>query len=114
MEIPTVFISYKLQSLPPIFIRRNPVKPVKQFTEIARTGKSTGISHIGHRHRRVSKHSTSLFKAIVVQVLHGRYGRISLEKGCALCFAAVSCARDVFEQQLARIILLDESNHGSE
>lgn len=66
--------------------------PVKQLTEIARTGKSAGISHISHGHRGVSKHSTSLFKAIVVQVLHGRYRQISLEKGCAFCFAAVSCA----------------------
>lgn len=66
MEIPTVFISYKLQTLLPIFIRRDPIVPVKKLTEIARTGKSTGVCHIGHGHRRVSKHSTSLFKAIVV------------------------------------------------
>ena len=54
--------------------------PVKQLTEIARTGKTTGISHVSHGHRRVSKHSTSLFKAIVVQVLHGRYRQISLKR----------------------------------
>ena len=88
--------------------------PVKQFTEIACTGKSTGISYISHGRRRVSKHSTSLFKAIVVQVLHRRYRQISLEKGCAFCFATVSGAWDIFEQQLARIILLDESDHGGE
>ena len=28
-----------------IFIRRNPIVPVKQLTEIARTGKSTGVCH---------------------------------------------------------------------
>ena len=72
--------------------------PVKEFTEIARSVKSTGVCHIGHGHRRVSKHSTSLFKAIVVQVLHGRYRQVFLEKGCAFCFAAVSGAGDVFEQ----------------
>ena len=88
--------------------------PVKQLTEIARTGKATGVCHIGHGRRRVSKHSTSFFKAIVVQVLHRRYRQISLEKRCAFCFAAVSCTGDVFEQQLARIILLDESDHGGE
>ena len=43
--------------------------PVKQLTEIARTGKSTGVCHIGHGHSGVSKHSTSLFKAIAVPSL---------------------------------------------
>ena len=35
----------KLYILFPIFIRRNPIVPVKQLTEIARTGKSTGVCH---------------------------------------------------------------------
>ena len=66
--------------------------PVKQLTEIARTGKSIGVCHIGHGHRRVSKHSTYLFKVIAVPSLcrleiaeaelHGSLGFRRHIRGC--------------------------------